>query len=276
MGIRFNRAASGLCRSDAGSRRVVDEGFPADKRVHRAVLDHALNPFLEAQASSVQTLHGGVAGRVHQHRTAPVVADCAAVRFRRQMGAVEILRQREGLTEPAPPALQFVLVVEFAHFFFPLMIRSAVAGVIITPPPPFAAGTFTSTTRSCPHAEHVTRPFAAMMSDTFTLSVSARHLWQRSWPVCSSLIVLAFASPSGSRTSFRRDGFAYSLCSIRHLRFSARLSRRTTRRAGHPNNRMKPKRDRLAVGCRWGCCCSWLFAAWLMRVVRHQLSPYGC
>jgi len=170
-------------RSDAGSRRVVDEGFPSDKRVHRAVLDHALDPFLEAQASSVQTFHCGIAGRVHQHRPAPVVADCAAVRFRRQMRPIQILRQREGLAEPAPTALQFVLVVEFAHFFFPLIIRSAVAGVIITPPPPFAAGTFTSTVRSCPHREHVTRPFAAMMSDTFTLSVSARHFGQRSCPV---------------------------------------------------------------------------------------------
>ena len=135
-------------RSDAGSRRVVDEGFPADKRVHRAVLDHALNPFLEAQASSVQTLHGGVTGRVHKHRTAPIVADYSAVRFWRQVRPIQILWQREGLAEPAPTALQFVLFVEFAHFFFPLIIRSAVAGGIITPPPPLAAGTFTSTVRS--------------------------------------------------------------------------------------------------------------------------------
>ena len=104
-----------LRRSAAGSRRVVDESFPADKRMRRAVLEHAPDPFLEAQASSVQALHVGVAFRVHQHRAAPVVADCATVRFRRQVGTVEVLRQRKGLAEPAAATLDFILIVKFAH-----------------------------------------------------------------------------------------------------------------------------------------------------------------
>ena len=49
--IRVRRVAVtrwlSFLRSAAGSRRIVDEGFPANKRVHRAMLDDALNPFLE-------------------------------------------------------------------------------------------------------------------------------------------------------------------------------------------------------------------------------------
>ena len=83
--------------------------------MRRAVLEHALDPFLEAQASSVQAFHIGVAFWVHQHRAAPVVADCAAVRLWRQVGTVEVLWQREGLAEPAAATLDFILIVKFAH-----------------------------------------------------------------------------------------------------------------------------------------------------------------
>jgi hypothetical protein len=34
------------------------------------------------------------------------------------------------------------------------------------------------------------------------------------------------------------------------------------------NQRMKPKRDRLAVQSRWQICSSWVVAAWIMRGVR--------
>ena len=143
----------------------------------------------------MQAFHGRVAGRVHQNRAAPIVADCAAVRFRRQVSAVQILRQREGLAEPATPILDFILIVEFAH------LKVSCSSPRLACPhglSPFMA----FMVRTWPQLEQVTSPLSLARSDAWTLNRIAPHLGQCSWTV---------SGRTAEQDAGRNDAFAVSL-----------------------------------------------------------------
>ena len=145
----------------------------------------------------MQAFHGRVAGRVHQNRAAPIVADCAAVRFRRQVSAVQILRQREGLAEPATPILDFILIVEFAHLKVSSPRLACPHGLS-----PFMA----FMVRTWPQLEQVTSPLSLARSDAWTLNRIAPHLGQCSWTVSGRPAEPVAGSNDGWPSQFRFAG----------------------------------------------------------------------
>jgi hypothetical protein len=130
----------------------VFERIPADKRPNVAA-HYAAQPFGKSQTSDGERGAGFIALRARED-VVPAAAFTLPALARVDVIAGHQFHRHERAVPEAPTALPGVLSIEFAHLSFSF--------------------------RSCPQREHVTSPFAAMMSDTFTFTSSARHFGHRS------------------------------------------------------------------------------------------------